>query len=201
MEVGGQAQLFWTLAVGLEYNDSDFIEIFNGCLDYPLPSWEAKEVRTLDFWGFIDVLKYRCQIVTPGQVLPYYRAAKSESSVKMEAEPVSLDKMVAEPVSADKMASIPEPPTVTYVMPESLAIMDTTSVFPVVMNAVNGDIFKAVPRHLRLASNLEDTPLMSVCTASFSKPTPDQSPVMAPAPDQSPPHPLSGQLALRIFPH
>lgn len=85
--------------------------------------------------------------------------------------PVSSHKMAASPVSADKMVSIPEPPTVTYVTLaitdatlESSAVIDATSVFPVVMNAAHEDI-KAVPRHLRLASSLGDTPLTSVHVA------------------------------------
>ncbi len=56
--VGGFALLFWTVVVGLKYDDLELIEFFNNCLDYPLPSCEMGELKTLDFWGFIDYLTY-----------------------------------------------------------------------------------------------------------------------------------------------
>ncbi len=48
-EAGGFAQTFWTLAVGLDYNDSVLKDFFNVCLDDPLPQWEMEGLRILDF--------------------------------------------------------------------------------------------------------------------------------------------------------
>ncbi len=59
MGVGGLAQTFWTLAVGLELCNSELSKIFNDCLDNPLPPWEMEGLRSLDFWEFIDYLCYR----------------------------------------------------------------------------------------------------------------------------------------------
>ncbi len=59
MGVGGLAQTFWTLAVGLELCNSELSKIFNDCLDNPLPLWEMEGLRSLDFWEFIDYLCYR----------------------------------------------------------------------------------------------------------------------------------------------
>ncbi len=58
MGVGGLAQTFWTLAVGLELCNSELSKIFNDCLDNPLPPWEMEWLRSLDFWEFIDYLCY-----------------------------------------------------------------------------------------------------------------------------------------------
>ncbi len=46
-EVGGFAQTFWTLTVGLDYNESVLKDLFNVCLDDPLPSGRW---RDLGFW-------------------------------------------------------------------------------------------------------------------------------------------------------
>jgi len=117
MEVGGLAQLFWTLAVGLEYKDSELIEIFNGCLDYPLPSWEMEELKTLGFWGFIDVFQYQSQSVTLGQVVPIY---------SMATAPEPMLKMSAKSKPSAKMATTPESPATMVVTSESPAIINTT---------------------------------------------------------------------------
>ncbi|ROL43073.1 hypothetical protein DPX16_9149 [Anabarilius grahami] len=75
--------------------------------------------------------------------------------------------MAATPVSSDKLATMPEPLLIMAATPEPPAIMDATSVFLVVMSAAHKNI-KAFPRLLRLASSLEDTPLMSVRAAGIS---------------------------------
>ncbi len=77
--VGGFAQLFWTVAVGLKYEDSELIDIFNNCLDYPLPSCEMGELKTLGFWGFINYLTYQHQL------------AQSTKMTAMPESPVSVD--------------------------------------------------------------------------------------------------------------
>ncbi len=53
-EVGGFAQTFWTLAVGLDYNESVLKTFFYVCLDDPLPQWEMEVLRILDIWGFFS---------------------------------------------------------------------------------------------------------------------------------------------------
>ncbi|XP_067270743.1 calphotin-like [Pseudorasbora parva] len=58
--IGGFAQFFWTMAVGLDYNDAALKDIFNTCLDDPLPAWEMDSLRSLDFWGFSRYLCLRC---------------------------------------------------------------------------------------------------------------------------------------------
>ncbi|ROL41057.1 hypothetical protein DPX16_22926 [Anabarilius grahami] len=45
MEVDGLAQLFWTLNPYTPSPLPELIEIFNGCLDFPLPSWEMEELK------------------------------------------------------------------------------------------------------------------------------------------------------------
>ncbi len=74
MQVGGLAQTFWTLAVGLELCNSELSKIFNECLDNPLPPFEMEGLKTLDFWSFINYLSYRSLVMScrsePTAVLP-----------------------------------------------------------------------------------------------------------------------------------
>ncbi len=64
MQVGGLAQTFWTLAVGLELCNSELSKIFNECLDNPLPPFEMEGLETLDFWSFINYLSYRSLVMS-----------------------------------------------------------------------------------------------------------------------------------------
>lgn len=57
----------------------------------------------------------------------------------MAAMPVSSDKMAAMLEPFPIMAAIPEPPAVKDIMPESSSIMDTTSVFLVIVSAALED--------------------------------------------------------------
>ncbi|XP_026098588.1 uncharacterized protein LOC113069639 [Carassius auratus] len=54
-EVGGLAQMFWTMAVGMGYNDLALKDLFIACLDNPVPEWEMNELEILAFWGFIGL--------------------------------------------------------------------------------------------------------------------------------------------------
>lgn len=73
MEVGGFAQTFWTIAVGLNYNETALKDLFNVCLDDPLPQWEKEGLRILDFRGFVRYLHSRSQCATPGKSEPFHR--------------------------------------------------------------------------------------------------------------------------------
>ncbi|XP_016335405.1 uncharacterized protein LOC107683868, partial [Sinocyclocheilus anshuiensis] len=73
MEVGGFAQTFWMLAVGLNYNEAALKDLLNICLDNPLPQWEVEGLEILDFWGFVRYLQGRSQWAIPGQSEPFCR--------------------------------------------------------------------------------------------------------------------------------
>ena len=45
------SQTFWTLSRGMNYNDATLKDLFNHCLDDPLPQWEMKGLEILDFGG------------------------------------------------------------------------------------------------------------------------------------------------------
>ncbi|XP_016370131.1 uncharacterized protein LOC107709969 [Sinocyclocheilus rhinocerous] len=79
MEVGGFAQTFWTLAVGLNYNDAALKDLLNICLDNPLPQWEVKGLEILDFWGFVRYLQGRSQWAKPGQSETFCRGFPTTS--------------------------------------------------------------------------------------------------------------------------
>ncbi len=67
------AQIFWTLAVGLDYNESVLKDFFNVCLDDPLPQWEIVGLRILDFGGFVRYLHHRSQWATLDNSEPFRR--------------------------------------------------------------------------------------------------------------------------------
>ncbi|ROJ29252.1 hypothetical protein DPX16_13696 [Anabarilius grahami] len=82
-QVGGLAQLFWTLAVGLGYNDAALINLFNDCLDNSLPLWEIERLGDLDFWGFVHYLECRSRGPAPRQL---GHAPASESLAEITEE-------------------------------------------------------------------------------------------------------------------
>ncbi len=63
MEVGGFAQTFWSLAIGLELCESELSNNFNDCLDNPFPPREMEGLKTLNFWSFIEYLCYRNLVI------------------------------------------------------------------------------------------------------------------------------------------
>ncbi len=67
LEVRAFAQFFWTMSRGLEYQDAALKDIFNLCLDNPLPQWEMEQLRILDFWNFSNYVHHRkdWQILSP----------------------------------------------------------------------------------------------------------------------------------------
>ncbi len=66
-EVRAFAQFFWTMSRGLDYQDAALKDIFNLCLDNPLPQWEMEQIRILDFWDFSNYVHHRkdWQILSP----------------------------------------------------------------------------------------------------------------------------------------
>ncbi len=66
-EVRAFAQFFWTMSRGLDYQDAALKDIFNLCLDNPLPQWEMEQLRILDFWDFSNYVHHRkdWQILSP----------------------------------------------------------------------------------------------------------------------------------------
>lgn len=52
LEVSAFTQFFWTMSVGFDYNDAILKDIFNDCLDDPLPKSEMDGLKILSFWDF-----------------------------------------------------------------------------------------------------------------------------------------------------
>ncbi|XP_026054841.1 uncharacterized protein LOC113040850 [Carassius auratus] len=59
-EVGALAQVFWSLAEGMGYNDAALKDHFNGGLDDPVPEEEMAQLEMLEFWEFVRYLQFRC---------------------------------------------------------------------------------------------------------------------------------------------
>lgn len=109
LDVRAFAQTFRTIARGLDYQDPALKDIFNLCLDDPLPQWEMEKLRVLDFWNFSNCL-HHCkdwQILTPPEPvcsehlslfgnptekrrLRRQRAARTASSVSVSTESVPV---------------------------------------------------------------------------------------------------------------
>ncbi len=53
LEVRAFAQFFWTMSRGLEYQNAALKDIFNLCLDNPLPQWEMEQLRILNFFNYV----------------------------------------------------------------------------------------------------------------------------------------------------
>ncbi|KAL0175990.1 hypothetical protein M9458_028320, partial [Cirrhinus mrigala] len=60
-EIGAFTQFFWTMSRGLDYDDTTLKEIFNSCLDDPVPKWEMENLKILNFWDFSKYIGHRIQ--------------------------------------------------------------------------------------------------------------------------------------------
>lgn len=134
LDVRAFAQTFRTIARGLDYQDPALKDIFNLCLDDPLPQWEIEQLRVLDFWNFSNCL-HHCkdwQILTPPEPvcsehlslfgnptekrrLRRKRAAQTTASVSVSTESVPVfPKPVPSPVileGSNLGKQLPKPPT------------------------------------------------------------------------------------------
>ncbi len=54
-EIGGFAQLFWSLTLGLGYNDETLKDFLNICLDDSLSQWEMEETQDPGLLGLRKV--------------------------------------------------------------------------------------------------------------------------------------------------
>ncbi|ROL44931.1 hypothetical protein DPX16_22916 [Anabarilius grahami] len=89
-EVGCFAKVFWTMAVGLGYNDAALKDFFNCCLDDPLPQCEMEGLRILDFWRFATYLRHRREWTSPSQPGSVHAPAQesvSEGTGEVGTEP------------------------------------------------------------------------------------------------------------------
>lgn len=163
--------MFWNMAMGLELSTIELMNIFNECLDYPLPPSEMEGLKTQNFWNFINYLRYHSQIVTPGHSVPIAttpqensldslsltrnrRSRRRRAAMSLLVVPESTpEDTVPEPLL--KMATTPEPSAILVATSKLLAIMDATPMFPVIMN-VPLENTQAFQRHLGLIGNLAD---------------------------------------------
>ncbi|KAL0186580.1 hypothetical protein M9458_018250, partial [Cirrhinus mrigala] len=60
-EIGAFTQFFWMMSRGLDYDDTTLKEIFNSCLDDPVPKWEMENLKILNFWDFSKYIGHRIQ--------------------------------------------------------------------------------------------------------------------------------------------
>lgn len=66
-DVGAFAHMFWTMAMGLDYNDFVLKDLLNSCLDEPLPKCEMDSLKILDFWNNFRYCGNRSQLGKPSQ--------------------------------------------------------------------------------------------------------------------------------------
>ncbi len=85
LEVRAFAQFFWTMSRGLGYQDASLKDIFNLCLDNPLPQWEMEHLKILNFWDFSNYVHHRkdWQILNPPEQVSSDHPALLPSSSKV----------------------------------------------------------------------------------------------------------------------
>ncbi|RXN34000.1 proteoglycan 4-like protein [Labeo rohita] len=108
------------MAVGLEFNSTELMNILNECFDYPMPLWEMEGLKTLDFWGFTDYLWYRSQGTHHSAVPP---ESTPESTLAFEFAPDFA--LAYEPTPANE--STPEHNLVRESAPEPVPVYKSTS--------------------------------------------------------------------------
>ncbi|ROL53547.1 hypothetical protein DPX16_21796 [Anabarilius grahami] len=106
MEVRAFTQKFWSRAERFSHSDAVLKDIFNHCLDDPLPQWEMELVRSLNFWNFSNYLYLRKngQVRIPPAPAPAHQSAP---------EPAPAHQSAPEPAPAHQSSpareSAPEP--------------------------------------------------------------------------------------------
>ncbi|KAI2644704.1 Alpha-mannosidase 2 [Labeo rohita] len=60
-DIGAFTQFFWTMSRGLDYDDTALKDIFNACLDDPVPKWEMDNLKILNYWDFSKYVGHRIQ--------------------------------------------------------------------------------------------------------------------------------------------
>ncbi len=73
---------------GLDYDDATLKDIFNGCLDDPLPKWEMDNLKILHFWDFFRCLGH---LIQWGMPPPPPRPACSNHSAPLPLSSQDLD--------------------------------------------------------------------------------------------------------------
>ncbi|KAI2657438.1 GTP cyclohydrolase 1 [Labeo rohita] len=204
MGVGGLAQTFWTLVVGLELGNSELSKIFNDCLDNPLPPWEMEGLKTLDYWEFIDYLCYRILLMQcwsePIAVPPEMsEPPPRRSSMRRVARsaPVVSDQVVLEDLTPvvsslvvleDSTLVVPSP---VVLEDPTLVILEVTElpalfVYPVILPLLAPPRLLALPAPTKLLDLLAPPMLSALLTPlelpallvqEFSKSTPEPTPV------------------------
>ncbi|ROI84236.1 hypothetical protein DPX16_20008 [Anabarilius grahami] len=117
-EVGCFAKVFWTMAVRLGYNDAALKEVFNCCLDDPLPQCEMEGLRILDFWRFAAYLRHRKEWTSPSQQGSVHAPAHesvSEGTGEVGTEP----QLHPEPAPTSESAPVSESAPARHALPIS----------------------------------------------------------------------------------
>ncbi len=82
LEVRAFTQIFWTMSRGLEYQDSALKDIFNLCLDNPLPQWNS--------WGFWNFSNYVHHCKVWQILLPPESTCTDQPTVPISDRPILI---------------------------------------------------------------------------------------------------------------
>uniref|UniRef100_A0A671NDI0 Uncharacterized protein n=1 Tax=Sinocyclocheilus anshuiensis TaxID=1608454 RepID=A0A671NDI0_9TELE len=187
---------FWTLAVGLNYNEAALKDLLNVCLDDPVPQWEQEGLEILFFWGFVKYLHGRSQWAIPGQSEPFRRDFPNTSTLQTLTKWRSERRRTVEPTPEPapvREESTPEPAPVrelTETTPEPAPVRELTECTPEpapVRELTGSTPEPALVRELT-GSTPEPAPVREL-TGSTPEPAPVREPTGStpePAPVQEP---------------
>ncbi len=99
LEVRAFAQFFWTMSRGLEYQNAALKDIFNLCLDNPLPQWEMEQLRILNFFNYVH---HRKDLAYPFATRVHLHCPTSRHSLTESRSCSSYSSHIKTPVEKEK---------------------------------------------------------------------------------------------------
>ncbi len=207
LEVRAFAQFFWTMSRGLEYQDAALKDIFNLCLDNPLPQWEMEQLRILDFWNFSNYVHHRkdWQILSPPESTCTDQPTVTPSPNQDHVPPIpptlkrrlrrkrAARNAVAITVSAESTAVTAEVGKSTPLFPElvenATVTPESVESLPVIPKPANPEAFKSAPVLLELVESTVVIPESVKSSLAFPESV-ESAPEPAPVREPTEPAPV-----------
>ncbi len=207
LEVRAFAQFFWTMSRGLEYQDAALKDIFNLCLDNPLPQWEMEQLRILDFWNFSNYVHHRkdWQILSPPESTCTDQPTVTPSLNQDHVPPIpstlkrrlrrkrAARNAVAITVSAESTAVTAEVGKSTPLFPElvenATVTPESVESVPVIPKPANPEAFKSSPVLLELVESTVVIPESVKSSLAFPESV-ESAPEPAPVREPTEPAPV-----------
>ncbi|RXN22994.1 proteoglycan 4-like protein [Labeo rohita] len=141
-DIGAFTQFFWTMSRGLDYDDTALKDIFNACLDDPVPKWEMDNLKILNYWDFS---KYVCHRIQWGMPLPPPRPACSNHST-----PLPLPSLDQHPLLTPTQKR-----RARRKRSQSAASINDSDTFPINQEPVKSHPIESVPVRLKFTGSVD----------------------------------------------